>query len=205
MLWMIWMNRTVATLCVGLVALLGDHVVAQNSLPRVVRAVADNFTHGAVGLLSWHIVTVHLADLSVTARLWEVLLCGLLASAIDLDHFAAARSLRIEDALRLSSRPFLHCTSVPLAVSGIMVMVAHIFCWPSLHRLSWIFVVAILSHHLRDAARRGLWLYPFGSIPPIPSAVYIVSCMLLPHLLPWLGWRTRVVPQPAPMHSVVVL
>jgi hypothetical protein len=58
---------------------------------------------------------------------------------------------------------------------------------------------------LRDATRRGLWLYPFGSIPPIPYAVYIVSCMLLPHSVPWLACRTRVVRQPAPMHTVVVL
>jgi hypothetical protein len=53
-------------------------------------------THGAIGLLTWHIVTAHLADVSFTARLSEVTLCGLLASAIDLDHFAAARSLRIQ-------------------------------------------------------------------------------------------------------------
>jgi hypothetical protein len=96
MLWMIWINRTVATVCVGLAALLGDRVVAQNSLLQEMRAVADNMTHGAIGLLSWHIVTGHLADLSFTARFWEVALCGLLASAIDLDHFVAARSLRIE-------------------------------------------------------------------------------------------------------------
>jgi hypothetical protein len=92
----LWTNKTVSTVCVGLVALLGDHVVAHNTLSEDVRAVADNLTHGAIGLLTWHIVTAHLADLSFTARLSEVILCGLLSSAIDLDHFAAARSFRIQ-------------------------------------------------------------------------------------------------------------
>lgn len=97
MLWVVWMcRRTVATLCVGLVALLGDHVVAQNTLSQDVRAVADNLTHGAIGLISWHVVTTHFVDHSFTAHLWEVVLCGLLASAVDLDHFVAARSVRIE-------------------------------------------------------------------------------------------------------------
>lgn len=91
-----WANKIVATVCVSLVALLGDHVVAHDTLFEDIRAVADNLTHGTIGLLTWHIVTTHLADLSFTARLSEVLLCGLLASAIDLDHFAAARSLRIQ-------------------------------------------------------------------------------------------------------------
>jgi hypothetical protein len=92
----LWTNKCVATVCVGLVALLGDHVVVHEIVFEDVRAVADNLTHGTIGLLTWHIVSTHLADLSFTARLCEVLLCGLLASAIDLDHFAAARSFRIQ-------------------------------------------------------------------------------------------------------------
>jgi hypothetical protein len=99
MLWVteaLWTNKTVATVFVGLVALLGDYVVSQDILLKDVQAVADNLTHGAIGLLTWHIVTSHLAELSFTARVSEVILCGLLASAIDLDHFAAARSLRIQ-------------------------------------------------------------------------------------------------------------
>jgi hypothetical protein len=99
MLWVVdvlWTSKTLATACVGLVALLGDHVVVHDTLFEDVRAVADNFTHGTIGLLTWHIVTAHLADISFTSQLSEVLLCGLLASAIDLDHFAVARSFRIQ-------------------------------------------------------------------------------------------------------------
>lgn len=60
------------------------------------RAFVDNMTHGAIGLLSWHIVTGHLGELSLSMRVCAVVLCGLMASAVDLDHFAAAKSLRIQ-------------------------------------------------------------------------------------------------------------
>lgn len=46
--------------------------------------------------------------------------------------------------------------------------------------LSWIAMVAVLSHHIRDATRRGLWLWPLGSTPPIPYFGYIFLLALLP-------------------------
>jgi hypothetical protein len=99
---MLWIARLVctskiaATLCLGLVALLGDHIVIRSALSEDVRAFVDNITHGAIGLLSWYIVTAHLGDLSLSMRVCEVVFCGLIASAVDLDHFFAARSLRIQ-------------------------------------------------------------------------------------------------------------
>ncbi|XP_023710471.1 transmembrane protein 267 isoform X2 [Cryptotermes secundus] len=200
---LLWTNKTVATVCLGLVALLGDHVVTHYTQYEDVQAVADNLTHGAIGLLTWHIVRIHLAGLSLTTQLSEILLCGLLASAIDLDHFAAARSFRIQDARQLPSRPPLHCTSVMLAVCGILLLLSFTFRWVLLHCFSWILIAAVLSHHLRDATRRGLWMYPFGSSPPIPYAGYMVGCMLLPHVLPSLVGRTQPAPQHATLYSVV--
>jgi hypothetical protein len=99
---MLWIARLVcsskiaATLCLGLTALLGDCIVVRSTLSEDVRAFVDNMTHGAIGLLSWHIVTAYLEDLSLSMRVCEVVFCGLIASAVDLDHFAAARSLRIQ-------------------------------------------------------------------------------------------------------------
>jgi hypothetical protein len=98
--------------------------MAHNTLSEDVRAVVDNLTHGAIGLLTWHIVTAHLADLSFTARLSEVMLCGLLASAIDLDHFAAARSFRIQVqqtlAKKLNTNLYGSVDLHRLAVSGLV-------------------------------------------------------------------------------------
>lgn len=89
-------SKVAATLCLGLIALLGDHIVTRSTLSENVRAVLDNMTHGAIGLLSWYIVTAHLGDLSLSTRVCEVVFCGFIASAVDLDHFFAARSLRIQ-------------------------------------------------------------------------------------------------------------
>lgn len=41
---------------------------------------------------------------------------------------------------------------------------------------------AVLSHHIRDGTRRGLWIYPFGSSPSIPYYCYVLLTMCLPHL-----------------------
>jgi len=46
-----------------------------------------------------------------------------------------------------------------------------------------IVTVAWLSHHVRDAVRRGMWFYPFGSTPPLPKAVYLATIILLPLLM----------------------
>lgn len=48
----------------------------------------------------------------------------------------------------------------------------------------WLSVIscAILSHHIRDGTRRGLWIYPFGSTPNVPYYGYVLLTMILPHL-----------------------
>ena len=54
----------------------------------------------------------------------------------------------------------------------------------ALQRLLLLFETSIISHHLRDAHRRGLWLWPLGSTPPIqPSWVYILLIVLLPFIV----------------------
>ena len=45
--------------------------------------------------------------------------------------------------------------------------------------VSCLVFVAIFSHQLRDANRRGLWFSPVGSTPPIPYSLYILSIILL--------------------------
>jgi len=117
MLWiarLVCTSKIIATLCLGLIALLGDYIIVRSTLSEDVRAFADNVTHGAVGLLSWHIVTTHLGNLSLSMRVCQVVFCGFIASAVDLDHFAAARSLRIQV---LQPYMLLHHTGV-LAHNG---------------------------------------------------------------------------------------
>lgn len=43
----------------------------------------------------------------------------------------------------------------------------------------WIFLTATLTHHLRDALRRGLWLYPYTT-GPVPQWAYTVLMLSYP-------------------------
>lgn len=49
-----------------------------------------------------------------------------------------------------------------------------------LQSLPYLFAVAVVSHHLRDGCRRGLWFWPLGSTPPIPYWAFITYTVLLP-------------------------
>lgn len=44
-------------------------------------------------------------------------------------------------------------------------------------------VCAFLSHHIRDASRRGFWIYPFGHTHPIPYYLYILLTFIVPSFL----------------------
>jgi hypothetical protein len=126
------------------------------------------------------------------------LLCGLVSCALDADHFIAASSWTLEGALTLHSRPFGHALAfVGAACAGTWLVVGKALPFfllaggPSSssaavlpHPLSFLpllVLVALLSHQLRDATRRGLWLWPWGySTPPIPQPLYLGSLMLFP-------------------------
>ncbi len=74
-----------------------DHIL---QLPAVASstyggAVVDNFSHGLVGVVSWAVVVVAIPSCSLR-QLAEVILCGLLASLLDVDHFIAARSFELK-------------------------------------------------------------------------------------------------------------
>lgn len=82
---------------------------------------------------------------------------------------ANAVAVYLQDAISLHHRPFLHTTTWPLAL-----LVLWYYCRESLYLP--MLLVAILSHHLRDAVRRGLWFWPVGSTPPVP---WLVACALI--------------------------
>lgn len=78
----------------GLFCVAADHAL---QLPLIqhhlwLRAALDNGTHAVVGLWSWAVVI----GLRKKSDVYEVLLAGLLASIIDLDHFYMAGSLSIK-------------------------------------------------------------------------------------------------------------
>ena len=159
---------------------LGPHGVA-------LRAVADSVTHGLVGGWSWVNVVLIQGEQFAAVRTLQVVGCVIMATVLDVDHFIAARSLAIKDALKLPNRPFAHNTTVILAGAALLYLLFH--CYPNLgapftRGLPLMFLISTFSHHLRDADRRGIWLGPLLSTPPIPYKLYPFLIALLPALLP---------------------
>lgn len=47
-------------------------------------------------------------------------------------------------------------------------------------------IVAFTSHHIRDANRRGFWVYPFGHTPAISNYVYLLISAVTPYLFAYI-------------------
>jgi len=181
--------RTVAAeLCLIAVCIIGDEAIKTATVPQWMRALQDSAVHGLVALLSWFIVIgCHMTSYT----LYETILCGGLASIVDVDHFIAAGSFSLDAALSLSKRPMFHnSTLIPLLAVALYLalrVIRFIFPSPLLTSLSenlvLIFIVAWSTHHLRDATRRGLWFAPWGSTPALPRTLYLASLLIIPLLL----------------------
>lgn len=60
-------------------------------------ALADNATHGLVGAMSALIVVMEFSDrLALVEQKWLIAVGFLVSSGIDVDHFIAARSIRLK-------------------------------------------------------------------------------------------------------------
>ena len=103
----------------------------------------------------------------------SILCAALAACALDADHFAAARSLSLEDASALSGRPPGH------AVLFIVLVCMAVVAATRLRAHALLLLVAWGTHQLRDALRRGLWLWPLGSTPKLPLQIYALTCAAL--------------------------
>jgi len=146
------------------------------------KALADNLTHAVVSGLSWLLV-LDIAGFTSRYGMLELLLSIVLGSVIDLDHFITARSVKIMDAVSLPSRPFLHCTTLMILLFQLLLLTSVYFQSTLVYRLSWILLISSISHHTRDAQRRGYWLYPFGSTRSIPYWLYIFIIAALPQFV----------------------
>ena len=78
------------------VCLLGDHLLLTLATPAA-RALADSGTHAAVAALCWALVISSSSCSAHSCSCWgQLLLSGVLSSAIDVDHFILARSLHLK-------------------------------------------------------------------------------------------------------------
>ncbi|GJQ74510.1 hypothetical protein Trydic_g21377 [Trypoxylus dichotomus] len=187
---LLWANlwRSITSLQVYLASLLALSAIAGDLLvdysqKHVYRALFDNATHAVIGGLSWLIVCLNYRDRNASNTLFEIITCTAVSSLIDLDHFAMARSWSLKDATSLKYRPPLHTTTVPVVIIPIMLYLSYLFHLHSLQRYSLILFTAFITHHTRDATRRGYWFYPLGTTPAIPYAGYMVITLLIPYLI----------------------
>lgn len=169
---------------IGICSFVGDQGLKYGKAATA-RAIFDNVTHAIVGGLSWAVI-LNLSRRSLSQNFSSIVWCFCLSSFIDVDHFIAACSWRLSDATHLQKRPFFHCTTLPIALWLMLNFYASVFNQPQLGPYSWMMLTSFLSHHIRDATRRGLWFCPIGSTQPIPYYLYLVMSMMLPHVLQWL-------------------
>lgn len=90
------------------------------------------------------------------------------------------------------------------AICTLLVGLSYFFNNQNLNTLGWITLAAVLSHHSRDATRRGYWNCPFGSSPPINYWVYVVIIMLLPYAIAYLSlnFRPKLIPNIVNMKNI---
>ncbi|EDV25271.1 uncharacterized protein TRIADDRAFT_23383 [Trichoplax adhaerens] len=183
----------VATVGLGIFCYLADALMDVSFIRQntILRAITDNAAHGIIAAWSWAIA-IGLSINWKTAS--EIFLCFICSSGLDVDHFIAARSIKLKDALALNRRPFLHATSLILFLFFVTVIVVRYMPLSVYHKmkyLPYIFLAASLSHHFRDGYRRGLWFAPFGSSRPLPYTLYVSLTMVLPWILIYLMWITE--------------
>lgn len=172
-----------------LICLLGDHLLSHPiAKQQLIRAFTDSLTHGLVGGISWAVVTDVQLD---RQRIAEGILCLALAMSVDLDHFMAAKSFHLKDALSLQKRPFFHATTLIIIIDGILIVMSLLLRTRSLQLFTMIFSVAWLSHHVRDSVRRGLWFPPFGETPQLPKFLYLICISLIPLVTKFVYYRWK--------------
>ncbi len=128
--------------------------------------IYDNWVHGVIAVL---------IALPVFSKLnWRnMLLVFLIASLLDLDHFAVNWSFSLSKAISLTMRPPTHSISFALAVSLLFGLSTKNVKW------TWIVFSAIASHVVRDAYGGGTPIcYPLA-ISQIPHWFYSVVEVLL--------------------------
>ena len=130
-----------------------------------------------MGLFSWLIVEPS----SAFGLTPEFALVGLGASLIDIDHFIAARSLRISGAMQAPHRGIFHCSGLFLLLSLLL--------FPFDVNWACVLLISFGPHHLRDATRRGIYLYP-PLIHTRPISKNLVR-ILIP-CFSWLIWLVRI-------------
>ncbi|XP_075989832.1 transmembrane protein 267 [Anticarsia gemmatalis] len=176
--------KAILSLVIICTAYLGDFVVFKSkySASFPFRAISDSIVHGSLGFLSSLMFFSYENNLNSEASALNVLFCTILSSFIDIDHIFVAKSIYLKDLTNLKQRGIFHCTTFFLLITVILLLYSYLNRKLNIYILTFMVVLAFSSHHIRDGNRRGLWLYPFGSSPPIDKNLYVFLLAVLPHV-----------------------
>lgn len=86
-----WIINTVLSALIVVTCYVGDKKLHATNERQIVRAFFDNATHGLVGLFACGIAFIDNWD-----KMYMAVVCMLISSAIDVDHFIVARSLHLK-------------------------------------------------------------------------------------------------------------
>ncbi|XP_013196398.2 transmembrane protein 267 [Amyelois transitella] len=173
------------TLNICMAAYLGDYLVFKSrfSDSQVFRALTDSAVHASLGCLSSILFLSQEISFNNTACIFHIGFCTLLSSFIDVDHVFVAKSIYWKDLTNNKYRGIFHCTTFWLIITSILLTYSYIYKKINIYMLTWMIILAYTSHHIRDANRRGLWVYPFGHTPPFSKSLYIFLVAILPNIL----------------------
>uniref|UniRef100_A0A336M3A8 Transmembrane protein 267 n=1 Tax=Culicoides sonorensis TaxID=179676 RepID=A0A336M3A8_CULSO len=178
-------SKYTLTLALGAICVVGDKIVAVNNDRLILKAVSDNITHGFISSISFLIVLIqNRIHVSTIEQYFLVAMSFIISCLIDVDHFVMAKSWRLSNAIKLTSRPFMHCSTIPCVIlvsaftlTKLGVINFRSFLW------SLMIFNAFSSHHIRDSTRRGLWFLGYGHTRPLPNLAYIFGTMTIPWIL----------------------
>jgi len=147
--------------CIVRSALFNNHIVV---------GIVDNLIHGIIGFL----IVLPYSLINRPIKLRFPLLAMTVAMLLDLDHFAAAHSFSISDAISIEAYPGTHSLTMAVIFPSI------IYVWKHNFRVTWIVFLALLSHVIRDA---GLWgvplFFPFSGTIKVPYGLYLLVILAL--------------------------
>jgi hypothetical protein len=85
-----WVLNIILSVLIIITCIIGDRKLHSARDSHLARAIADNVTHGLIGLFAGAILIV-----SNFEKFYFAIICMLISSGIDIDHFIIARSLRL--------------------------------------------------------------------------------------------------------------
>ncbi|KRZ73354.1 Transmembrane protein C5orf28 -like protein [Trichinella papuae] len=162
-----------------MVNMLADHVLF-GKYSLALRVVSDEFAHCFSSAVLWLVVDWIVSLSTWNRRMALSVLCGICASALDLDHIFQADSLTLQAILHLRTRPLLHITTFTASLNVLLYLLLK----SSSRNYLVVFVFLIwFPHQSRDANRRGYTMYPFGTTPPLAKWFYLFILAVLSPIL----------------------